>query len=320
MQGGSEFAGRYLLDRRLGRGSFGEVWAARDRLQTRQVAIKFLYRHIAESDPVWLSKFKQEARIAVRLKHPGIVSVDDFGEYDGQWYLVMEFLEGHDLADEIASSPHGLPVVRAVSIASQIAEALAAAAEHGVVHRDLKPGNVMLLEGDRVKICDFGIARLVDASTNNTLHGRQIGTPAYMAPEQWLAGQIDHRADLYALGGIMHALLLGRPPFSGPSVNELMGQHLNAVPTSLRELRPEIPEHLNTLVLDLLAKDPAQRPADATTALNRLSHARPAPHPQEGRPGPDDQDWRRDAAKGDADAMGNLGWLLHTSGRVQEAE
>ncbi|WP_106396429.1 WD40 repeat domain-containing serine/threonine protein kinase [Actinocorallia populi] len=263
MRVGLELAGRYRLVRSVGRGGFGEVWAADDLLLDRSVAVKFLYREVVSKSPVWLSKFKQEARIAARLDHPGITAVDNVGEYDGQWYLVMEFLPGRDLARELESHPSGLPVDRALDLGAQVAEALAAAHGHGIVHRDLKPGNLMLLDGDRVKICDFGIARIAEATATHTLNGTVTGTPAFMAPEQWLGGAVDHRTDLYALGGILYALLTGGTPFPGPSVPALMGQHLHVPPTPPGEARAGIPAEADRLVLDLLAKDPDRRPASA---------------------------------------------------------
>ncbi|MEO3786804.1 serine/threonine-protein kinase [Actinocorallia sp. B10E7] len=276
MQAGLELAGRYRLEESLGRGGFGEVWSAEDLLRDRRVAVKLLYREVAESSPVWLSKFRQEAKIAVRLNHPGITSVDDFGEYDGQWYLVMEFLEGRNLAEEIADHPQGLEISRVQALSVQIADALAAAHEHGIVHRDLKPGNLVLLPGDRVKVCDFGIAHIAEATTTHTLMGQQVGTPAYMAPEQWLGDDVDHRTDLYALGGILYTLLTGRPPFRGTSVTTLMGQHLNLEPSPPRELRPDTPAHLDRLVLALLAKNPADR-LTGRQLLDGLNQAVPPP-------------------------------------------
>ncbi|MEU6745322.1 serine/threonine-protein kinase [Spirillospora sp. NPDC046719] len=270
MEPGLRIAGRYRLERALGGGGFGQVWQAVDLLRDRDVAVKFLHRDVAASGPVWLSKFRQEAKIAVRLNHRNITAVDDFGEYEGQWYLVMEFLRGKDLAEEMAGHPHGLPVPRAVTLAARIAEGLAAAHEHGVVHRDLKPANLMLLDGDQVEICDFGIAHIAEASAAHTLHGRKAGTPAYMAPEQWRGDPVDDRTDLYAFGGILYVLLTGHPVFRGPSVDAFMGQHLNAEPAAPSTDRPEIPEALNRLVLDLLAKEPGRRPGSAEEVLASL--------------------------------------------------
>ncbi|GGQ38847.1 serine/threonine protein kinase [Actinomadura coerulea] len=269
MESGLRIAGRYRLERAVGGGGFGQVWRAADLLRDRPVAVKFLHRDVAASGPVWLSKFRQEAKIAARLSHPNIAAVDDFGEYDGQWYLVMEFLQGRDLAEEIAAHPEGLAVRRALVLAAQIADGLAAAHEHRIVHRDIKPANLMLLQGDRVKICDFGIAHIVEASASHTLGG-QAGTPRFMAPEQWRGDPVDDRTDLYAFGGILYVMLTGRTAFHGPSLSAFMGQHLNAAPAPPSTTRPEIPEALDRLVLEMLAKDPDQRPARAADILARL--------------------------------------------------
>ncbi|MEO3782634.1 serine/threonine-protein kinase [Actinocorallia sp. B10E7] len=269
MRAGLEIAGRYRVGEKLGRGGFGEVWTAEDLLRDRRVAIKFLYRHVADSEPLWLSKFRQEARIAVRLNHPGVTSVKDFGEYDGQWYLVMEFLAGKDLGCELVEYSQGLEPGRAAGLVGQVVRALRVAHEHGIVHRDLKPGNLMLLAGDEVKICDFGIAHIAEASASYSLDGRQIGTPAYMAPEQWLGQPVDHRTDLYAVGIILHALLTGTPPFPGPTVTAFMGQHLTLPPP--RITRPDIPRHLGELIHGLLQKDPDQRPDHAFVLASLVS-------------------------------------------------
>lgn len=249
------------------------MWRAVDLLRDRPVAVKVLHAEVAATSPVWLSKFRQEARIAVRLKHPSITTVDDFGEYGGQWYMVMEFLEGVSLEQEIAENPGGLMLARAHALGAQVADGLATAHERGIVHRDLKPSNVMLLDGDRVKICDFGIAHIADASATHTISGQAAGTPTYMAPEQWLGQAVDQRTDLYAFGGLLYALLTGRPPFPGPSTPALMGQHLNMTPIPPSAIRPEIPAAMDQLVLGLLAKEASQRPeraADVLSSLHRM--------------------------------------------------
>lgn len=271
MDAGLEIAGRYRLLQNLGRGGFGEVWSATDLLQERPVALKFLHREIADSRPVVLAKFRQEARIAVRLDHPGITKVSDFGEYRGQWFLAMELLEGHSLAAEISGNPGGLPIPRVLSLTGQVVEALAAAHDLGVIHRDLKPANMMVIGSDRLKICDFGVAQMADSSTAGTLSGMPVGTPTYMAPEQWRGGPFDERTDLYALGVIMYVLLTGSPPFVSDTVYGLMGKHLNTAPVSPGAARPDLAPPLEELVLALLAKDPDDRPGDTSEVLARLA-------------------------------------------------
>ncbi|WP_336217028.1 WD40 repeat domain-containing serine/threonine protein kinase [Nonomuraea sp. LPB2021202275-12-8] len=269
MEPGLRIGGRYRLRRPLGSGGFGEVWQADDLLRDRPVAIKLLNRTIMASQAIAFWKFRQEARIVVRLEHPGITQVEDFGEYDGHWYLVMEFLEGRDLAAELADHARGLPLARVMALAVQIADALVAAHEMGVVHRDLKPANLMVLPGDRLKICDFGIAHVAGASTEQTFTGI-VGTPMYMAPEQWLGRKVDHRTDLYALGGILYTLLTGHPPFAGGRTEELMGRHLHLAPPRVRKARPDVSAGLDRLIGELLAKKPARRPARTADVLARL--------------------------------------------------
>ncbi len=265
-----ELAGRYRLVCVLGSGALGEVWKAEDRLHDRPVAIKFLKPEVVASSPVMLRKFQQEARIGAVLGHPGIARVDDFGEYDGRWYLAMEFLNGRNLQEEIDDHPDGLPLARLLSLAVQVADALAAAHARGIVHRDLKPANIMVTGPEQTaKICDFGIAHLAEASTLHTLTGQSAGTPVYMAPEQWLGDPVDARTDLYALGGTLYTLLAGAPAFSG-SLLALKAQHLDTPPIPPGTLRPDLPADLAALVLQLLAKDPDDRPPNATEATERL--------------------------------------------------
>lgn len=266
-----ELAGRYRLERVLGSGALGDVWKAEDRLHDRPVAIKFLKSQVVASSPVLLRKFQQEARIGAVLGHPGIVQVDDFGEYDGRWYLVMEFLNGRNLQAEIDDHPRGLPLARLLSLGVQIADALAAAHARGIVHRDLKPANIMVTgpQQETTKICDFGIAHLAEVSTINTLSGKSAGTPVYMAPEQWLGEKVDARTDLYALGGTLFTLLTGAPAFAG-SLLALKAQHLDTPPTPPDELRSDLPTGLAPLMVQLLAKDPDDRPPSATEVTERL--------------------------------------------------
>ncbi|HEY8415299.1 MAG TPA: serine/threonine-protein kinase, partial [Thermaerobacter sp.] len=270
-----EIAGRYRLARLLGGGAFGEVWKAADLLRDRPVAMKFLHRGISAGNPVVVSKFRQEAKIAARLQHPGITRVDDFGTHDGQWFLVMEFLHGRTLAAELTEHPKGLPMDRVLTLGVQLADALVTAHKMGVVHRDLKPANLMVTADDRLKVCDFGIARMADASTMHTFTGR-VGTPIYMAPEQWAGDPVDHRTDLYALGGILFTLLTGHPPFTSERLEGLMGQHLNAPPPHVRDERPDAPAALEELIVDLLAKKPDQRPEHTTDVLAHLRRIRRA--------------------------------------------
>ncbi|MFD3872909.1 protein kinase [Streptomyces sp. NPDC058623] len=267
---GDELAGRYRLDERLGRGGMGEVWRGHDLNLDRSVAVKVLLEAATGDEPV--ARFRREATIGARLQHPGITVVHDVGRQDGRLFIVMELLSGEDLAAVLARSPGGLPVATALDLAAQTAEALSAAHAQAVVHRDLKPGNLFLLPGGRLKICDFGIAHSSDATPGWTVTGRMFGTPAYMAPEQWRGERVDARCDLYALGCVLYALLSGEPPFgSAGSPYALMLRHVEEVPAAL----PVAPD-LAALLATLLEKAPDDRPASAArtaTALRALERA-----------------------------------------------
>ncbi|MEV4612559.1 serine/threonine-protein kinase [Kitasatospora sp. NPDC049258] len=266
MRSGTVVAERYLMDRRLGAGGMGEVWEAEDRLLHRRVAVKLLH----EPDAGARARFLREARAAAGLQHPGVVVVHDFGEFDEQPFLVMELLRGRSLE----SGPGALaPTVGQVAeIGARVAEALAVAHAAGLVHRDVKPSNLFRTEDGTVKLLDFGIAHHRpldgDGAAERTA---AVGTPAYLAPEQLGGGPLDARADLYALGGTLYALLAGHPPFRGRSTAELVHQQLYAVPPSLRALRPDVPAELEALLLGLLAKDPARRPAGAAQVAEQLA-------------------------------------------------
>ncbi|MEV6106011.1 protein kinase [Streptomyces sp. NPDC051940] len=279
MQAGDVLDGRYELVRRLDAGGMGEVWEGVDRRIRRPVAVKVL-REEAHPDTVeeLVDRLGREATAAGRLAHPHIVSVYDYnhvGRADGPLvYIVMEMVRGRSLAMEISS---GLPgVEQALEWSTQIALALEAAhaPEVGVVHRDLKPGNVMITPGRLVKLLDFGIARFMEESEtqNARLTGaRMVGTPAYMAPEQCLGTTVDGRTDLYALGCLLFAMLTGRPPFpQDRGILQVMYKQVNDAPQRPSALRPEVPPEVDRLVLHLLEKDPADRPADAAEVVDLL--------------------------------------------------
>lgn len=268
MQAGLKLSGRYALQALLGSGGMGEVWRGVDEHLDRPVAVKVLRQHLA--DPELAGRFRREARVAARLQHPGITVVHDVGSDDGQLFIVMELLHGRDLAAMLAEAPAGMPIDAAVSLTIQTAEALKAAHAGHVIHRDLKPANLFVLEGGLLKICDFGIAWAVDSTTHLTATGQAIGTPAYMSPEQCQGQQVDERSDLYSLGCVLYALLTGQPPFAEGPPLAIMLQHINAAPAAPRTIRPDIPSELDHLVLELLAKDPVRRPADANHVIAAL--------------------------------------------------
>ncbi|WP_406209124.1 protein kinase [Kitasatospora sp. NBC_01560] len=263
-------ADRYRLESLLGRGGMGEVWQAHDPRLDRKVAVKFLVAQPTSRGSA-LERFHREARVTAGFQHPGIAQIFDSGERAGQLYLVMELIRGSNLAEVLREQPSGLPVQQAVDLAAQVADALAYAHGTGIVHRDIKPANLMLLPGDRIKVCDFGLAGYLQGDSGLTREGSFMGTPDYMAPEQWRSPRVDGRADLYALGCVLFALLTGKPPFpTGGGVRVSMTHHLQSPPPRLGSLRPGIPEDLDRLVSALLSKEPAGRPADAGAVAERL--------------------------------------------------
>lgn len=269
MPDGVTLVGRYRLDELLGRGAMGEVWRGLDLRLGREVAVKILPDHLT-AEPRRVTRFRNEAKIGAVLQHPGIVVVFDTDEHEGQLFFVMELLAGEDLAKILARSRGGLPMERALKIAAQLAEALAAAHHKGVIHRDIKPANVMVMAADRTKICDFGIARIVESSGGEGTSG--IGTAPYMAPEQFGGGS-DERGDLYSLGCVLNELLTGDRPFLG-APQELMYHHMCSAPLPPTSVRPDIPVELEDLVLELLAKDREQRPQKAEEVAERLEAIR----------------------------------------------
>jgi serine/threonine protein kinase len=241
----TRIADRYLLSAPLGRGAMGEVWEGYDERLDRRVAVKVVRRRYlpdgADYDRL-VKRFLREARISARLDHPGVPTVYDAGVHDGEAYLIMRLVAGRNLADLIAEQGR-LPVSWAAATGAQICSVLAAAHAASLVHRDLKPRNVMLCPDGRVLVLDFGIAVILDTiePTRLTTTGQILGTPAYMAPEQAAGVPVGSPADLYALGCLLHELLAGDPPFVGDSPLAVVGQQLYAEPVRLRRLRPAVP-------------------------------------------------------------------------------
>ncbi|GIL34481.1 serine/threonine-protein kinase [Phycicoccus sp. DTK01] len=268
-------AGRYVLDTPIGRGGMGEVWRATDTVLGRQVAIKTidLTRVPDESGAV---RFEREARVTAGLNHPHVVTVHDTGVEGDTAYLVMELLPGPSLAERLREGPFAVDDV--VDVVRQVAGALQAAHGRGLVHRDIKPANVVTAADGRLRVLDFGITQLGDASTQQALTATHtvMGTAEYLSPEQAMGGRVDGRADLYALGCLAFALLTGEPPFSGPTAVATMMMHTHDPVPDVRDLRPDTPAWLAGLVSSLLAKDPADRPADAGAVLAAVD-ARRAP-------------------------------------------
>jgi hypothetical protein len=253
---GETLSGRFRIERLLGRGGMSSVWQAYDEELGRPVAIKLLHaRRLESADSV--DRFEREARTLALLTHPGIVTVIDRGETDGRPFIVCELVDGRDLHERI-SLEGSLPVAEALAIAVQIASALAYAHERGVIHRDVKPHNVLLTEDGHAKLTDFGIARVDDAPAL-TNPGRVLGTGDYVAPEQAQGHPLDGRADIYALGALLYHCLTGGPPYRGASFVEIAGQHLRAPIPEVQERCPEASDGVAAIVRRALAKRPEDR-------------------------------------------------------------
>lgn len=281
--GGTLLRDRYRLRERIGRGGMGEVWKALDESLGREVAVKCLKPTSPSLDPsvhrVLRERFRREARVAAALQHRGVTVVHDFGESEGVLFLVMELLEGRNLRQLLGDNEgRPLPLPDVTDIAAQIAAALAYTHARGIVHRDLKPANVMRLADGDVKICDFGIARLghdIGFTSRLTGTGVAMGTPHYMSPEQ-IGGEdgIDHRSDLYSLGCVLYEIATGAPPFDLDDTWAVLVGHRDTPPRPPREHRPDLPGELEQLVLDLLAKNPEDRPQSAADVAGRLKTLR----------------------------------------------
>ncbi|SNT58597.1 serine/threonine-protein kinase [Actinacidiphila glaucinigra] len=254
-------SGRYELVETVGRGGMGEVWRGVDRELGRAVAVKVLPPELTRHEE-FRSRFRREARTVASLTHRGIAVLHDVGEDTGEDeavpYLVMEFIDGRTLAEVLGDGP--LTMERSTAIMRDVADALAHSHAQGLVHRDVKPSNVMITADGQVKILDFGIAKVVaDTATRLTATGMTVGTPAYLSPEQIHGTAVDARTDQYSLGCLFYELLTGRPPFTGDSPFAVMNQHLAKDPVPPSALRPQLPADVDAVVLRALAKQPDQR-------------------------------------------------------------
>ena len=249
--------GRYRLLAELGRGAMGVVYKAEDPLINRSVAIKTI---IMTDDPAgradYEARFFQEAKAAGGLNHPNLITIHDVGREGDVAYMAMELLEGTELRELTARGR--LPLPFALDIVAQVADGLAHAHEHGVVHRDIKPGNIMIVRGRQAKIMDFGIAR-VHASDVRTQTGAILGSPRYMSPEQMTGQPVDRRCDIFSLGVVLHELAAGEPPFSAATVTQLMQQIATATPPPPSAANPAVPAMLDLIVARALEKQPNAR-------------------------------------------------------------
>jgi serine/threonine-protein kinase len=266
------FAGRYEIKEILGMGGMGVVYRAMDRELGEPVAIKTLRTEVVGSDGVALERFKQEIRLARKITHRNVVRTYDLGETNGTYYITMEFVEGTSLKQLIQSRGR-LPVPVTLTIGKQLCRALEVAHEQGVIHRDIKPQNIVVEPNGFLKVMDFGIARLAKAPQGKGLTevGTAIGTPDYMSPEQLLGEELDPRSDLYSAGVVLYECLTGRPAFVADTVYALVAKHLEEEPLDPRELNAEVSPPLAQLVLRAMAKQRDDRYQSAAELHDALA-------------------------------------------------
>jgi serine/threonine-protein kinase len=271
--------GRYRLVELIGRGGMGEVWRAYDTATDRIVAVKVLPAHLAD-DQTFEERFRREANAAAALNEPHVVPIHNFGEIEGRLYVDMRLIDGRDLQALLSEGP--LDPARAVMVIEQVAAALNAAHRVGLVHRDVKPSNILVAEFDFAYLIDFGIARTAgDTGLTNT--GSMIGTWAYMAPERFSTGRADPRSDTYALACVLHECLTGRQPYPGDSVEQQISAHLMTPPPRPSTTQPGVPPAIDTVIATGMAKEPLRR-YPSTIEMARAARAaittpipRPAP-------------------------------------------
>ena len=262
--------GRYRVERTLGHGGMAVVYLAHDEELQRPVAVKVLAEHLA-GDESFRRRFLREARLAGRLSHPNLVQVYDAGETDGRPFIVMEYVAGRTLAES-----GKLPVDETLGLGLQACAGLQHAHDAGLVHRDVKPGNLLLRDDGVLKIADFGIARAAE-TTRLTELGTVLGTAAYLSPEQAAGEEVTAAADVYSLAAVLYELLTGRPPYQFESLAELAGKQSGGVITPVRDLEPSVPPELEAAVMHALAREPRFRPASAAEFAQELAQAAELP-------------------------------------------
>jgi eukaryotic-like serine/threonine-protein kinase len=257
MEPNQPLSGRYELSHLVARGGMAEVYRAHDRLLDRPVALKILFPELSV-DRAFVERFRREAQAAANLSHPNIVPVFDWGEDGGTYFIVMEFIDGRALSSILRTAGPMHPD-RAAEIGADVAIALAYAHRHGVIHRDVKPGNVLITEDGIVKVTDFGIARAINTEESLTQTGAVMGTATYFSPEQAEGMGVDARSDIYSLGVVLFEMVTGRPPFMGDTPVAVASKHVRENPPAPRDINPSVPPDLEAIILKCLAKSPEYR-------------------------------------------------------------
>jgi eukaryotic-like serine/threonine-protein kinase len=254
---GEVLADRYEVEELVGAGGMSSVYRAHDRLLDRKVALKVMHSHYGE-DPEYVERFRREARSVAALSHPNVVTVIDRGEHEGRQFIVFEYIDGENLK-QLIQRRGPAPVKTALELAKQIAQALSFAHQQGLVHRDVKPQNVLLNGDGMAKVTDFGIARSLDVHKGVTQTGTVLGTSDYIAPEQAQGQSVDEQTDVYSLGVVLYELLTAEVPFPGESFVAVAMRHINEAPPPIRDKRVDVPPRVEAAVQRAMAKDPADR-------------------------------------------------------------
>jgi len=270
------YSGRYQVTHLIARGGMAIVYRAQDTLLNRPVALKTLYPELS-ADPLFVERFRREAQAAANLSHPNIVPVFDWGEDNGTYFIVMELVDGTSLADMLRGG-RTLTASHSATLMAQVAAALGYAHRNGVVHRDVKPGNILIASDGQVKVTDFGIAQAMSVEDQLAEEGSVMGTATYFSPEQAEGAPVDGRSDIYSLGVVLYEMLAGRPPFIGDSPVEVSSQHVHGTVPAPSEFNPTTPADLQAIVMEALAKTPERRyqsAEDLRSDLVRFSEGQP---------------------------------------------